>query len=709
MSVIYQSPFLLALGWTIASSLWQTALLWMVYQVLTNTSTKLSPAAKHNLALTSVLFAFGWFGITLGSKYNEFLQALPVTDSLNSAGAVIDADVNAGGFVLTTFLNQYLPYISASYLLVLALLAVRLVKAYFYAQRIKTKGLLEIDEYWTSQVDRYTGYLRIDKKVRIYLSSYIDVPATLNFFKPIILLPVAAFTQLTPQQVESIILHELAHIKRNDYIINIVVSVIETILFFNPFVYLLAKSLKKEREHCCDDFVLHFRFDPHSYASALLSLEKLRMHTTPVGAVAATGNSGQLLGRVKRIMNVKSAGFNYGQKLLVLLITACILISVAWLSPDSVQKNKNEEKLAEKVAEEEECIEPEASTLTAQVEKRMEMHGFTRKADAAKEKNDKTVKATMPLTSGETSPAMTIISSEDHVIAVPPAVPASPAPAPQVEFYASPSFPTIDADDIDMPEAFYWNEDVLKVQKPVELKKMAKDPVKTRQEKSAARKNVDKANMLIAFGDLLKEKGVDFKNQELKFHQLEQLLNRNLFENVEMNFEDFKVNVDIKKTAPKKQEREQEEKIKQRKSIQHFEWNDERELQRQFHQSQAQLDSIAARSVRVAERQKQLWVKKTEAARKAQNALQQAYFTIIADHERNEKINEARSRKNERTRATTKTISDIRYQTDPHTTLTTKSIGRQPSDETVANVQQQISRVVIDTGKGNKMVVISIE
>lgn len=704
MTAIYQSPFLLALGWTIASSLWQTALLWMVYQVLANTGNRLSPAAKHNLAFTSILFAFGWFGITLSAKYNELLQALPATDALSVAGAAIDT-TGADGFVLTTFLNQYLPYISASYLLVLALLAVRLMKAYLYAQKVKTKGLLEIDEYWTNKVDRYTGYLRIDKKVRIYLSSYIDVPATLNFFKPVILLPVAAFTQLTPHQVESIILHELAHIKRNDYIINIVVSVIETILFFNPFVYLLVKSLKKEREHCCDDFVLHFRFDPHSYASALLSLEKLRMHTTPVGAIAATGNSGQLLGRVKRIMNVKSAGFNYGQKLLVLLITACILISVAWLSPNTVQKSANEEKIAEKTAttEEEVCEEPEPMPLTVQAEKRMEeIRSFARKPATPKEK---------PVTPGITLSTTTITASKVPV----PASPASPLAAPQIEFYAAPSSPAIVGDNIYMPEAFYWNEDVLNARKSVEWKKISEDAAKAGQEKLLSRKNVDKGRMLIAFADLFKEKGTDLKNQELKLHQLEQLLNANFFENVDIDFDanEFKVDVNVKKTAPKKQEREQEESVKRRKNVQHFEWNDDREWQQEFRTNKMQLDSIRERSFRMAERQKQLWVKKAEAARNAQHAIQQVYAKLLAEHDRNEKATNIRSRKNEKTRVTSVTTGTTSIQAESRNMAsagyTARSNRQLSSDEAVSSVQQQISRVLIDTGRGNKMVVISIE
>ncbi len=339
MDSIYHSPFLIALGWTIAASIWQSALLWLIYHAISSVHRNISPARKHFIAFLLLLGSFGWFSITLANKYseiiklNEYLSGL--TENTNAPIGAYSSDILFSYSSLTDLANQYLPYISAAYLIVLLLLSIKLINAYLHSKQLKTKGLLSIDEHWIDLVNKYARQIGIIKNVNIYLSRYISVPATLNFFKPVILLPLAAFNHLSPAQVESIILHELAHIKRNDYLINIVASVIETVLFFNPFVHLLGKSLKKEREHCCDDFVLQHRFDPHSYASALLSLEQLRMGIQPL-AIAATGkNSRQLLGRIKRIMNVSTTHFNYGQKLLALILMAFIMISVAWLSPSS--------------------------------------------------------------------------------------------------------------------------------------------------------------------------------------------------------------------------------------------------------------------------------------------------------------------------------------------------------------------------------------
>jgi len=339
MTALYQSPFLIALGWSIAESLWQAALLWLMYQLLSNTFFKNSPSLKHAAAVCAVFGAFIWFGATLVQHYSDIASLSQSVANISENGLTTAQAILAitdAGFAdsqLMRIANTFLPYFSTAYLIVLLVLSIKLCNAYIYSRQLRTKGLIEVDSYWANFVSKYAKRIGISRKVKIYFSGFIDVPATLDFFKPVILIPVAAFNHLTTEQVESVLLHELAHIRRNDYLVNIIISVIETILFFNPFVLLLGKSLKKEREHCCDDLVLHYKFDPHSYASALLSLEKMRIGFQTV-AVAATGNSNQLLGRVKRIMNVKSTNFNYGQKLLALAVIAFILISIAWLSPN---------------------------------------------------------------------------------------------------------------------------------------------------------------------------------------------------------------------------------------------------------------------------------------------------------------------------------------------------------------------------------------
>jgi hypothetical protein len=117
-----------------------------------------------------------------------------------------------------------------------------------------------------------------------------------------ILLPVAIVNQLSPTQMEAIILHELAHIKRLDYLINFIQSIIKLFLFFNPFAAVLNRIANAERENCCDDWVSNFEFEPLDYGNALLLLEEHRQQRV-VLALAATSGKKKLLCRIKRLFN----------------------------------------------------------------------------------------------------------------------------------------------------------------------------------------------------------------------------------------------------------------------------------------------------------------------------------------------------------------------------------------------------------------------
>jgi hypothetical protein len=154
-------------------------------------------------------------------------------------------------------------------------------------------------------VETIAQRMGLRRKVNIWLSDLVDGPLTLGFYKPIILFPLALINQLSMEQVEAIILHELAHIRRNDYVINLVISWLGIIFFFNPFARMLIREIRKEREHCCDDLVLQFQYEPHTYASALLALERSRFEGSAL-VLAAAGTSRQLLlERVKRISGQK--------------------------------------------------------------------------------------------------------------------------------------------------------------------------------------------------------------------------------------------------------------------------------------------------------------------------------------------------------------------------------------------------------------------
>jgi hypothetical protein len=167
-------------------------------------------------------------------------------------------------------------------------------------------------------VKRTAATMGIVRDVKIWISEWVSSPVTIGYLKPIILIPVAAINNLTPHQLEAVILHELSHIYRYDYFLNLILSFIKTILYFNPFVKLLVKNIEKEREHSCDEMVLQFQYKPGEYASALLRLEQNKYRQM---VMAAAGKNHDLLHRIESILGMRNKGWNPLRQLSIALVT----------------------------------------------------------------------------------------------------------------------------------------------------------------------------------------------------------------------------------------------------------------------------------------------------------------------------------------------------------------------------------------------------
>ncbi len=338
MQALSQSIFLQALGYAIANSLWQSALLWLAVVIINNVF-KFSSRIKYSVALVAQATGFAWFISTLYFYYQACSDALASVNiqSLNANTEVIidPASHSFPALLLSAVVKgeQLLPFLSIAYLVLLLFLSVKWIKSYGFTQHIKKSGLRKPDVQWKLFVKRVAEQLSIKPEVKIYLSGLIKSPLTIGFIKPMILIPIAGINHLTAEQMEAVILHELAHIKRADYLINIIISVVEMTLFFNPFTQLLSKLIKKERENSCDDWVLQFQYNASMYAEALLRIAYFQTSSTL--AMQAAGAKGDLLSRVKRMLDQKEKTFNYRNQLLALLLMTGIISSVAWFHPQA--------------------------------------------------------------------------------------------------------------------------------------------------------------------------------------------------------------------------------------------------------------------------------------------------------------------------------------------------------------------------------------
>ncbi|RYY55864.1 MAG: M56 family metallopeptidase [Chitinophagaceae bacterium] len=309
------TDFLQALGWAVLNSLWQMAFLWTAYQLLSGTIVK-RPSSRNLLATFLLTGGFAWFVYSFISllQFNEPASVPGMT------ALIVNERV-------TDFFYTALPVASVVYLIFLVVPFTHYIRSYRYVRIIRSQGLHRASAEIRLFADKVGARMGIRKDVQVWLSDFVSSPVTIGYLKPIILLPVAALNQLSPSQAEAILLHELAHIRRYDYLVNLTVKMIQTILYFNPFVKAFARIIEGEREKTCDNIVLQFQYEPHGYASALLALEKEARQLQVLTIPAFTGNRNELLARIESIMGVsRQERFSAGRLGRTLAAFGCCLV-----------------------------------------------------------------------------------------------------------------------------------------------------------------------------------------------------------------------------------------------------------------------------------------------------------------------------------------------------------------------------------------------
>lgn len=312
-----QANFLQSLGWAVLNSLWQLALLWVVYQLITAIFRSARPAAKSLLASSLLIAGFAWF------IYTFFI----VFSSGSGTGASSAAFSSFGNETVTNGLQNALPVASVCYLVLLFIPLFRFIRNYRYVQVIRSYGLSKMEAEWRLFVGTVANRMGIKKPVHIWVSDWVTSPVTIGYLKPVILVPLAALNQLSTQQMEAVLLHELSHIRRYDYLLNLVLNIIRTLLYFNPFAKAFVQIVEKEREKSCDEMVLQFQYDTHEYASALLLLEKLSREQQLL-MLRAAGNGNELLQRIESIMGVQQRANGFLRRFTSVLAALLCVIGV---------------------------------------------------------------------------------------------------------------------------------------------------------------------------------------------------------------------------------------------------------------------------------------------------------------------------------------------------------------------------------------------
>ncbi|MFD0766051.1 M56 family metallopeptidase [Mucilaginibacter lutimaris] len=326
------------LGITIIHSLWQGLLIYFLLRVVLLLATGLSSSKKYLFAVSSLLAITGWFAYTLIAEIQLYDWLAKPADLKNMPLlASFPHSIQQFGNQSIRYyysIERYLPYVTGVYALGLVLNMVRVVLAHRKIRVIKRTMSLGVQ--LQQQITAFAKKMDITRTVKVGFSQFVDVPCIVGYFKPVILLPFTLSTYLGSEEIEAILMHELAHIKRNDYLINLLQQVVTTLLFFNPCVLLINKIIGEERENSCDDMVVDATQNPVVYAKALFKLEQNRQNELQL-ALAVTGKKYYLLNRIERIMKTKKQIPSVRPTLVAMLILTLSVGSLALLNPQIAQ------------------------------------------------------------------------------------------------------------------------------------------------------------------------------------------------------------------------------------------------------------------------------------------------------------------------------------------------------------------------------------
>jgi GWxTD domain-containing protein len=290
---VVRTPAAHALGQALAHSLWQGAaaalavapVLWLAR----------SARLRYASACLALLLMAAAFAFTFARSIPPVgvprltISARAVHPVSDSAGTPLFPSGNAAGV---------LPWLAPFWGLGVLVFHMRALVDWKATRRLRTAGVCAAPAVWLERLEELRARLRVSRPVLLLESSLARVPVVAGYARPVILMPVGLLAGLPAAQVEAVLLHELAHVGRGDYLVNVLQTWVEAIFFYHPAAWWLSSVIRAEREHCCDDVVVAIQGDPRPYVNALATLEEHRWSAAP--AVAATG--GNLVKRIRRLL-----------------------------------------------------------------------------------------------------------------------------------------------------------------------------------------------------------------------------------------------------------------------------------------------------------------------------------------------------------------------------------------------------------------------
>lgn len=343
-----------ALAWTLVHSLWQLSLLFFLYKFIgslyrQNTSVRYwsGIGVLFSQFLISVFTFWKTFPKDVSAKVFNFGVGNP--QSLTNVST--SEPTTQSPVVLTsvweqmaTWLNLHLDWLVMLWILGMAIMTLRLLGGYFYVQKLRWQHTNLVDTETENLFKQLLNQFDISRTVEIRESQLVESPLTIGYWQPMVLVPIGLLTGLSQGEIKAIFAHELAHIKRHDYLINIIQSMIEILFFYHPLVWVIGETIRQDRENCCDDWALEICQSKLYLAKALTFVETFRQQSKTSLTMAFSGNKPQLLGRIQRILGMPQQETNNP----VGIISSVVVLALAFCCLNFTQVKAQASKLFNK-------------------------------------------------------------------------------------------------------------------------------------------------------------------------------------------------------------------------------------------------------------------------------------------------------------------------------------------------------------------------
>ncbi|MEZ4994558.1 MAG: M56 family metallopeptidase [Saprospiraceae bacterium] len=307
-------------GWTLLHSLWQGAIITLLLAFILGRTRGQSPAFRYHLNVGALFLLLSSVIVTFLYYYEPAAIDVPAQAYTSEAFFSQELSVPMAGESDTSgFLNRIFPFLMQLWLLGITFMGLRMLAELFYLHRLRVVNVRMVEAGWQERMLRIRRDLGVKTPVALKESMRVNSPMLVGWIKPVVLLPVGMLSGLSPQQVECILAHELAHVRRLDYLVNLIQSAVEVLLFFNPAVWWISSQIREEREHCCDELAVKVTGDRLTLVKTLAQLEEWRIQQGQLG-LAFNGRPQGMLGRVQRLLGGESTVRIIGKGLWSLLL-----------------------------------------------------------------------------------------------------------------------------------------------------------------------------------------------------------------------------------------------------------------------------------------------------------------------------------------------------------------------------------------------------